>query len=389
MNNLRFVGFAVASALALGFTSCNQTPATTNNAQLVSGSITALSASSLSVGGKTFSLNGAAAKSRSKTETKVSINGEAAKPGALSVGEHVTVKADGTDATEVDVDLELKGAIKSVTVTPPVAPATVATDGTVLVDSTTVIVSSATRVDLKDDDDTAPSTPHTIADLALLPVGTFVEVTGTTDPVTGNVTASKIEVKGDKEIGDDGDHKQNETKGTVSGLVAGATTFKLGTITVNCVAPVCTLPEGLKDGDMVEIKGSLDATGLILTATKIHIEGNEHPQPVPGSSIVLDRKIAKLDETLKTFKLCDFTVDYSTAIVTLIAPATKLNAKDHVKVEGTVDATNVRLVHATTVTVLPPYEPNDDGSHGDHGGHHDGPSGGMPGTGGPSENPGK
>ena len=366
MNRTRFLGLIVSSALAVGFTACNTTPATSSG-QLVSGPITALSASNLTVSGKMFSLN--------STKSKISINGEAAKPTALSVGQHVTIKADGTNATDVDIELELKGTIASVD----------ATGGTIDIAGQIVIVSSLTRIDLGDDDDMAPSTPHTIADLK---AGDFVEVTGTTDPVTGNITASKIEVKTDKEIGEDGDHKNNEIKGTVSGFVAGTTSFTLGTITVNCTTP-CTLPEGLKNGDMVEIKGTLDATGLILTATKIHIEGNEHPQPLPGSSIVLDRKIAKLDETLKTFKLCDFTVDYSAATVTLIAPATKLNAKDHVKVEGTVDATNVRLVHDTTVTVLPANEPNDDGSHGDHGHHGGGENGGKPGTGGPSENPGK
>jgi cytoskeletal protein CcmA (bactofilin family) len=364
MNSSRLISLLVSSALAISLSACNTTP-TATGAQLVSGPITALSASSLTVSGKTFSLNSAAAKSRSKSPTNVSINGDAAKPGALSVGQHVTVKADGSDATDVDIDLELKGTITGVDVA----------GGTIDIAGQIVIVSSLTRIDLGNDEDTAPSTLHTISDLK---AGDFVEVTGTTDPVTGNITASKIEVKTDKEIGEDGDHKDNHIKGTVSGLTA--TSFALGTITVNCTAP-CTLPTGLKNGDTVHVKGTLDATGLILTATKVHIDGEFHKHPLPGSSVVLDRKIQQLDETTKTFKLCYLTVDYSAATVT-----GTLAAKARVKVEGVVDATDATLVHATTV--LAADEPNDDGSHGDHG-HHGGSNGGVPGPGGNPENPGK
>jgi Domain of unknown function (DUF5666) len=366
MNSSRFFSLIVSSALAISLSACNTSPTPNGSAQLVSGPITALSASSLTVSGKTFSLNSAAAKSRSKAPTNVSINGDAAKPGALSVGQHVTVKADGSDATDIDIDLELKGTITSVDVA----------GGTIDIAGQIVIVSSLTRIDLGDDDDMAPSTPHTISDLK---AGDFVEVTGTTDPVTGNITASKIEVKTDKEIGEDGDHKENEIKGMVSGLTA--TSFTLGTITVNCVAP-CTLPTVLKNGDMVEAEGTLDATGLILTATKVKLEGESHKHPLPGSSVVLERKIKQLDATLKTFKLCYLTVEYSTATVT-----GTLTEKSRVKVEGVVDATDAKLVHATTVTILASNEPNDDGSHGDHG--HHGENGGVPGHGGNPENPGK
>jgi Domain of unknown function (DUF5666) len=364
MKSPKIIGLIVSSVLAISLSACNTTPITNGSTQLVSGPITALSASSLTVSGKTFSLSGVA---KSKPATNVSINGDAAKQGALSVGQHVTVKADGTDATDIDIDLELKGTIASVDVV----------GGTIDIAGQIVIVSSLTRIDLGDDDDTAPSTPHTIADLK---AGDFVEVTGTTDPVTGNITASKIEVKTDKEIGEDGDHKDNHIKGTVSGLTA--TSFTLGTITVNCTAP-CILPTGLKDGDTVHVKGTLEATGLILTATKVHIDGEFHKHPLPGSSVILDRKIQQLDETAKTFKLCYLTVDYSAATVT-----GTLSAKARVKVEGVVDATNATLVHATTVTVLAADEPNDDGSHGDHG-HHGGGNGGVPGPGGNPENPGK
>jgi Domain of unknown function (DUF5666) len=358
MNPTRFIGLIVSSALALSFTACNTIPTPTSG-QLVSGPITALSTSSLTVSGQTFSLN---------TAKSISINGEAAKPSALSVGQHVTVKADGSNATDIDIELELKGTITSVSVA----------GGTIDIAGQIVIVSSLTRIDLGDDDDKAPSTPHTISDLK---AGDFVEVTGTTDPVTGNITASKIEVKTDKEIGEDGDHKDNHIKGTVSGLVAGATSFTLGTITVNCTTP-CTLPTGLKNGDTVHVKGMLDATGLILTASKVYLDGEFHKHPAPGSSVVLDRKIHQLDTTLKTFKLCYLTVDYSKATV-----SGTLAEKARVKVEGTVDTTDATLVHATTVTVLAADEPNDDGSHGNHG--HHGPNGGVPGPGGNPENPGK
>ncbi len=357
MKKLNFVGITVSAALALGFTSCNTTPALTG-AQLVSGSITALNASSLTVGGKTFSLNSVTVAStslgsRSKPASKVTVNGNDANKSSLSVGQHVTVEADGSDVTAIDVDLELKGAIVSLD----------SAGNSLVVAGTTVIVSSATRIDLGADNDTDASSSHTLADLFALPVGTFVEVTGTTDATTGNVTASKIEVKTNKEMSEDGEDNDTEIKGAVVGLTGNS--FTLGAVTINCQTP-CTLPAGLKDGDFVESEGTLDATGKIMTASKVKTEGQSH-HATPGSSIVLERKIRMIDTTAKTFKTEEFTVDFSS-----VTPAPVLAEKDRVHVEGTVDATNVKLVHATVVTVLAANEPNDDGSHGDHGGHNGG-----------------
>ena len=100
MNSSRFIGLVISSALALSLSACNTTPTANNGAQLVSGPITALSASSLTVSGKTFSLNGVA---KAKPATNVSINGDAAKPAALSVGQHVVTAVVWLQGTGVKV----------------------------------------------------------------------------------------------------------------------------------------------------------------------------------------------------------------------------------------------------------------------------------------------
>jgi Domain of unknown function (DUF5666) len=302
--------------------SCGQTPIA-GGTQVLSGTITSLSAdrSSLTVAGKTLTRSASSA---------VRVNGKSAKASALSVGQKVKVNAAGSTVTDVDVEVELKGKIESID----------ATAGTITVAGKTVTVDANTRIDLAGDDDTATSTKHTIADLT---VNDFVEVSGSSD-ASGNVLASKIEVKSATELNDDGEDNDTELKGTVSGFTAGTTTFMLKDVTVNCTSP-CVLPTTLKNGDFVEAEGTL--AGKVLTAKKVKLEDDGEDDHAPaGSTVSLEDDIKSLDTTAKTFKIEGYTVDYATATVT----GTLANDAE-VKVEGAVDSSDMKLVHATTVTV--------------------------------------
>jgi Domain of unknown function (DUF5666) len=333
------------AAISLGVAGCNQVTINPPLAtQTVAGKISAMSSdrSSITVAGQNIKLVSIAPASQSNVQTRfywkghVKVNDSSASVNALSVGQSVSVTTSGIETSEVQVKLEVKGAISSIGT------------NSLVVAGKTVMVDSSTRFDLSGDDDHASSSVHSLADLK---AGDFVEVTGSTDATTGNVLASKIEVKTAGELSEDGEDNDSEIKGTVAGL--STDTFTLGTVTVHCVSP-CTLPTGLKNGDMVEAEGLL--TGSNLEAKKVKLEDDLEDHPAAGSSIVLSDDVNHLTAT--SFDLGRYSVDYATATVT----GTLAN-KAVVKVEGKVDASNTKLIHATSVTVLTSGGGNDGSGH--------------------------
>ena len=335
----------LAGAIAIGVVGCNQTQTLINPAlatQTVAGKIGAMSTdrSSITVAGQNIKLVSIAPAAQSTVQTRfywkgrVKVNGSSASVSALSVGQSVSVTTIGDEASEVAVKLEVKGAISSIGT------------NSLVVASKTVMVDSSTRIDLATDNDDASSSVHTLADLK---AGDFVEITGTTDAATGNVIASKIEVKSAVELSEDGEDNDSEIKGSVAGL--STDTFTLGAITVHCVSP-CSLPTGLKNGATVQAEGTL--TGSNLEAKKVKLEDELGEHPAAGSSIVLSDDVNHLSAT--RFDLGRYSVDYATATLT----GTLAN-KAVVKVEGKIDASNTKLIHATTVTVL--TGGNDGGTH--------------------------
>jgi Domain of unknown function (DUF5666) len=331
---------------------CNVAP-TATNARVVSGTVMALSLdrSSVTVQGQNLSLSGAS----------VTVNGRSVTAKALSVGQRVRLSADGNKVTEVDVSLELKGVVGAVDTTAM----------TITVAGITVKYSATTRFDVGGENDDSAATSSATID-SVKP-GMFVEVTGTTDTATGSIVATKIEVKTPGELGEDGQDNEHELKGTVKNL--SGTSFQLGEATVKCDAP-CTLPMGLKNGDLVEAEGVFDAATKTLTAKKVKLEDGEHggenenEHPVtPGSSVILQDDLHMLDAGAKTFKLEGFVVDYSAATVT-----GTLKERADVKVEGVVDMTNTKLVKASAVTVIANREGEGNGGGG-HGGSGEGGSG--------------
>jgi hypothetical protein len=333
---------AVFSAL---MSACGSLPVG-NDAQIVSGTITALSSdrSSLSLQGRSFTLSGAS----------VTVNGSDASARAISVGQRVRVIARGDRATGVDVSLELKGVVGAID---PTAM-------TITVAGVTVKYSATTRFDVSGDgDDDDSSSTSSIADIK---AGMFVEVTGLTDATTGLIVASKIEVKTPDERGGDGVDDEDEIKGVVGNL--NGSSFTIGEVSVNCTAP-CQLPTGLKNGDFVEAEGRYDAATKTLTAKKVKFEDdaeNENHHPItPGATVTLEHRLRNLNATAKTFKLECFVVDFSQATVT----GGDIKDRARVKVTGVVDITDTRLVKASAVTVVADHSGDDDDDGDDNGGH--------------------
>jgi hypothetical protein len=277
---MKYHTLAIASLVLPFLAACGQ-PVAGPSSNIVSGSITAMASdySSITVSGQKYQLGGLSAASLSiksegssglgKKPKKFKVNGKDATAKALSVGQKVKIKVEDGEASEIEVDLEVRGAITAINA-----------DGSIIVAGRTVKLPTTARVDLDGDDDTSEKGKGKEA-LANLQIGDFVEVTGTTD-ANGDVVASKVEVKGAKELEDDHEDNHNEFRGKVSGFVAGATTFQLRKITVTCVAP-CVIPDTIKDGVVAQVEGKFTAEKAVDASSVKLLEGasaeDQHDSP--------------------------------------------------------------------------------------------------------------
>ena len=269
---MKYHTITIASLFLPFLAACGQTNLVTPNSDVVAGAITAMTSnySSITVAGatgtRTFKLGGPSSASLSiRSEgsgkaKKFKVNGKDATAKALSVGQKVKIKVEDGEASEVEVDLEVRGAVTAIDTTA----------GTIVVAGRTVKLPTGTRVDLDGDDDTAEKGKGKEA-LANLKVGDFVEVTGTTD-ANGDVIASKVEVKGQKELEDDHEDNHNEFRGKVSGFVAGATTLTMRGVTVTCTNP-CVIPATIKDGVVAHVEGVFTAEKALNASSVKLLEG--------------------------------------------------------------------------------------------------------------------
>jgi Domain of unknown function (DUF5666) len=270
---MKYNTLAIAALVLPFLAACGQ-PVASPASNLVSGAITAMASdySSITVAGQTYQLGSASLSAASlsiksegssglgKKVKKFKVNGKDATAKALSVGQKVKIKVEDGEATEIDVDLEVRGAVTAID--------TVA--GTIVVAGRTVKLPTDARVDLDGDDDTAQKGKGKEA-LANLKVGDFVEVTGATD-VNGDIVASKVEVKGAKELKDDNEDNHNEFRGRVTGFVAGATTFQLRNITVTCADP-CVIPATIKNSVVAHVEGLFTAEKALNASSVKLLEG--------------------------------------------------------------------------------------------------------------------
>ncbi len=327
-----------ALILSLFLAACGSTPASVApiSSQTLSGTITGLSSdrSTLTVAGTSVKLSGglsSASLHALSDTTTIRKNGKASTAHALSVGQSVTVQETGGVATEVDVHVELRGEITSVSAS------------SLVVAGQTVKVDASTRIELASDDDTA-ATPHVLADLK---AGTFVEVSGQRD-ASGAILASNIEAKSVKELHDDGEDEDSEVKGVVANLDPTAHTFTVGstTVTYDPAKVEGTLAQGVE----VEVEGTFDAATSILTASKVRVEeegeSEGHGGIRAGGLVRLEARVESVDPASQTFTVQGLTVEYAHAAV-----SGHVTLRAEVKVRGTVDASTPTLIHASTVVV--------------------------------------
>ncbi|MCK4834313.1 MAG: hypothetical protein KAT12_06030 [Gammaproteobacteria bacterium] len=255
-----------------------------------------------------------------------------------------TINDDGVTgtATNISFDEELQGPVSSV--------GTPDADGikrTLTVLGVNVIVdSSSTTFDI--DSDSVP--PATIFDFDNIAVNNNVEVSGFYD-TNGDIQATRVELK--NEIFDTSSIV--EVEGTVSEL--NNNTFKLGNLNVDATAATFDdLPNGLADGQIVEVEGTLDLTLTNITAIKVEGEDNtaDDTDEFELEGIITDY----VDSS--NFKIGDIKIDASNAT---LEPASLNLADDvHVEVEGaiingTLIATEIELeggdikVHANVTAI--------------------------------------
>jgi Domain of unknown function (DUF5666) len=291
---MKYHTLAIASLVLPFLAACGQTGLPTSN--VVSGPITAMSKdySSITVQGQTFQLGVTSLSAKADAPTtgtagkkakKIRVNGKETGHKSLSVGQKVKIKVEDGEASEIDVDLEVRGAITAIDTTA----------GTIVVAGRTVKLPTTARVDLDGDDDSAEKGKGADA-LSKLKVGDFVEVTGATD-ANGDIVASKVEVKGAGELKDDNENDHSEFRGKVTGFTVGGTTFMLRNIAVTCEAP-CVIPATIKNGVVAEVEGVLGADQKTLAATNVellegqsaedqheggHDDGHDDGKPEDGS----------------------------------------------------------------------------------------------------------
>ena len=341
MKNVPAPLFALTLVLAACGAGQTAVPTAATPSQVLSGTITSLSANhqTLTVAGQTLNL-GAATQSLStqslkaqSSGAKVRVNGDAANDLALSVGQHVTVKAQGDAATEIDIEKEVRGVIESVDVA----------GSSLMIAGQKVTVSAGTRIELSRQESDAATPAHTLADLK---AGSFAEVTGTRG-VDGVLAASSIEVRSSDERHEQGEDDQSELHGVISDLDTAAKTFTaLGTAVDYHVATLTGTPA---NGSQVEVKGTFDAVTKTLLAARVEVgrdgeHGHGGDLPVAGSAIRLEEEVMSLNAAARTLVAGTFTVDYAAAAVSG-TPAVGAEAR----VVGKLDAADAHLVHATEI----------------------------------------
>ena len=250
------VSLAVIGALGLsacGGGSGSGSGSATTSGNLSSGVITGFG--SVFVNGVEYDTSGAS----------IMVNGIPANESDLAVGMVVnlrgTANANGTTGSALSIDYrdDLEGIVQQNNFT---ASSTLTVMGlTVRVDSTTVF----------------ESTLPAVTGFDSIQVGNIVEISG--NRLDNNtIQATRVEVKKASQNGD-----EIEVKGTISMLTA--TTFKIGTLTVDYSAAASLPGIALSDGLFVEVKsiqgidsvsGNLIASGIKLESNgKSGIEGND------------------------------------------------------------------------------------------------------------------
>jgi hypothetical protein len=252
----------------------------------------------------------------------VTVNGKTAaanaiKPGVVVRGQETAGAAGSITMASADVKIEVEGPIQMIDVT----------GGTIQVLSQTVKVDALTEIV-----QAAPDGQPTSLTLKDLAVNDVVEVSGF--ETASGIQATRIERM------PAGASSTDELSGVVATLDTTKKTFMIGAQLVDYSN--ATVTGTLANDAHVEVAGTL--TGTTFTATDVSIDSQDAEDT--NEDVDFDGVVSSLDTTAKTFQLGDKTIDYSG-----VSNAPTLTNGAEVTVQGTVDATNSSLVHATDITV--------------------------------------
>jgi hypothetical protein len=254
-------------------------------------------------------------------ESTFDIEGVPGTQGDLAIGMIVrvsgTINDDGITgtATGISFDDELQGPVSNIT-----SPNLNGITRSFSVFEINVIIDSGTTTfDLSDDLSTI--TAFSFSDIAN---NNNVEISGFFD-ADGSLVATRVELK-DRVF--DTSNSVVEIKGTVSNFNAGTNTFNLGAFSINAAsADIDNLPNGLADGQFVEVKGTFDLATTI-TASKVEGENNSFEDT---DEFELEGLVTNFVNN-SNFKIAGTSVDASNAN---FKPSTlKLTLQDGARVEA-------------------------------------------------------
>ncbi len=230
----------------------------------------------------------------------------------LRIGMHVTINGtinpDGLTGTaqKVIYDNELEGPVSAVDDTDP---------GNIVVTimGLDITVNSDTTFD---NDDNALS-------MTTLAVGQFLEVSGYTN--SSGITATHIEQQSDSFVAD---VTEVEIRGTIFSLTDNQFSIRGLTVAYDSNTELDDVPADTLTEDMlVEVKGTLNAAGDLMTATKVEAEDDGYDD---ADEVELEGQIYNYDATAMTFSMQGVTV--STASTPELTPAS-LTLENDLKVE--------------------------------------------------------
>ena len=234
-------------------------------------------------------------------------SGNSISSSALRLGMTVEIRGSiGDDGTGVASDISLFSELKG-----PVSDLD-ATAGTFSVLGFSVITDGETVFE-------------DVADLSALANGDFVEVYGLRDGAS--VIASRIEKK------DLTNSAEVKLRGQVSALDASATTFVLGTTTIDFgSAQVSPSVSALVDGAFVKVRSTSLPSGGVVEASRVQVVGNLPFSVDDGGKIEIEGVVSDFT-SISEFVISGITVDASNATF-LRGSASDVRAGTRLEVEG-------------------------------------------------------
>jgi hypothetical protein len=179
--------------------------------------------------------------------------------------------------------------------------------------------------------------------------GVTVDASGVTNFPAGVAVGSRVEVKGKLDNGvlvasrvelEDDDDRGFEIKGNIAALDTTAKTFEIRGVLIDYSG--ATFKDGVEANlsvDVrVEIKGTLNATGTVVTATELEFKGlDDDKNSNSNGGYEVKGSIGQLDTAAKTFVVRNVTVNYAAAGFEDGTAADLVNGAV-VEVKGTVSA---------------------------------------------------